>query len=88
MTDKARIKIVAGVTGLFLAGICAAGLAARDGQPQAATAATAPSIATPAPDAAADDSASGSDRGVAAVLDAVAAAISGHGGDEGHDDDE
>ena len=41
MTDKARIRIAAGVTALFLAGICAAGLAVRDGQPQAATTTTA-----------------------------------------------
>jgi len=51
MTNKARIKIAAGVTALFLAGICAAGLAVRDGQPQAPTTVTAPSVATPAPNA-------------------------------------
>jgi hypothetical protein len=36
MTDKTRIKIAAAVTALFLGGISAAGLAARDDQPQAA----------------------------------------------------
>ena len=56
MTDRARIKIAAIVTALFLAGICAAGLAVRDGQPQAA--ATAPAAST-APDAAAGESTSG-----------------------------
>lgn len=63
MTDKARIKIAAAVTALFLAGISAAGLAARDDQPQPATTATAPSIATPARTAAAADSATGGARG-------------------------
>ena len=77
MTNKARIKIAAGVTALFLAGICAAGLAVRDGQPQAPTTVTAPSVATPAPKAEADNAAPGEDRGVAAALDAVVAAASG-----------
>ena len=77
MTDKARIKIAAGVTALLLAGICAAGLAVRDGQPQAATTAVAPSGETPAPNAEADNSASGEDRGVGAVLEAAIAAASG-----------
>ena len=36
MTDKTRIKIAAAVTALFLAGISAAGLTARSGEPQAA----------------------------------------------------
>ena len=57
MTDKARIRIAAGVTALFLAGISIAGLAARDHQPQAAATAAAPSIATPAPNATAGDEA-------------------------------
>ena len=101
MTDKARIKIAAGVTALFLAGISAAGLAVRDGQPQAATTATAPSGRRPTP--AADEAASGEDRGVAAVLDAARRrasrgdgrsrdrrrrAPSGDDGDEEHEDDE
>jgi len=81
MTDKARIKIAAIVTALFLAGICAAGLAVRDGQPQAAATATAPSTA---PDAAAGESTSGEDRSVAAILEGVLAAVSG----EEHDDDD
>ena len=41
MTDKARIKIAAAVTALFLAGMSAAGLAARDHQPRAAATAAA-----------------------------------------------
>jgi hypothetical protein len=50
MTDKTRIKIAAAVTALFLAGISAAGLAARDDQPQAAATTTAqPTAPTPAP---------------------------------------
>jgi hypothetical protein len=52
MTDKARIKIAAAVTALFLAGISAAGLATRDHQPQPATAT---SIARPAPTVAAEE---------------------------------
>ena len=36
MAHKTRIKIAAAVTALFLAGISAAGLAARSGEPQAA----------------------------------------------------
>jgi hypothetical protein len=50
MTDKTRIKIAAAVTALFLAGISAVGLAARDDQPQAAarpTAQPAPATQTP-----------------------------------------
>ena len=39
MTDKARIKIAAAVTALFLAGMSAAGLVARDHQPRTAAAA-------------------------------------------------
>ena len=67
MTDKARIKIAAGVTALFLAGISAAGLAARDGQPQAATTATLRRpIATPAADRSGRRGL-GEDRGVAAA---------------------
>ena len=77
MTDKARIKIAAAVTALFLAGISAAGLAVRDDQPQAATTAAAPSSETPAPNAAANQPSSGEDRGVAAVLQAGLAAASG-----------
>ncbi|MET0818751.1 MAG: hypothetical protein ABWZ67_14390 [Solirubrobacteraceae bacterium] len=46
MTDKTRIKIAAAVTALFLAGISAAGLAARDGQPQAAATTEAQPTAT------------------------------------------
>ena len=63
MTDKTRIKIAAAVTALFLAGISAAGLAARDHQPRPATTATAPSMATPARTAATDESATGEARG-------------------------
>ena len=77
MTDKARIKIAAGVTALLLAGICAAGLAIRDDQPQAAATAAAPAGETPAPNAEADNSASGEDQDVAAVLQAAIAAASG-----------
>jgi hypothetical protein len=47
MTDKARIRIAASVTALFLAGISAAGLVAHDHRPQSAAPATAASIATP-----------------------------------------
>ena len=57
MTDKVRVKIAAAVIALFLAGISAAGLAARDHQPRAAATATAPSMATPTPNAAAGGSA-------------------------------
>src|SRR6185436_15209065 len=77
MTNKTRIKIAAGVTALFLAGICAAGLAVRNGQPQAPTTVTAPSVATPAPDTEAGQVPSGEDRGVAAAVEAVVAAASG-----------
>jgi hypothetical protein len=62
MTDKARIRIAAAVTALFLVGISAAGLAARDDQPRPATAAAAASIARSAPTAAAEDEASGHDE--------------------------
>jgi hypothetical protein len=51
MTDKARIRIAAAVTALFLAGISAAGLAAHDHRPQSAAPATAASIATPSANA-------------------------------------
>lgn len=61
MTDKARIRISAAVTALFLAGISAAGLAARDHQPQAATTAAAPSVATAAATAAAGSPGRGDD---------------------------
>src|SRR3954469_851229 len=63
MTDKARIRIAAAVTALFLAGISAAGLAARDHPPQAAATGTLPSVATPSATAAADGSALGEFRG-------------------------
>ena len=64
MTDKTRIKIAAAVTALFLAGISAAGLAARDDQPQAAATTTArPAAPTPAPTAALDRSAAAGERG-------------------------
>jgi len=46
MSDKARIRIAASVTALFLAGISAAGLATHGGQPQPATTATTPSVTT------------------------------------------
>jgi len=61
MTDKTRIKIAAAVTALFLAGISAAGLAARDDQPQAAATTTAQP--TPVPTAALDRSAPAEERG-------------------------
>jgi hypothetical protein len=77
MTNKARIKIAAGVTALFLAGVCAAGLAVRDGQPQEPTTATARSVATPEPAA----TPAGGDRGVASVLGAAVAAATGEHGD-------
>jgi len=77
MTDKARIKIAAGVTALFLAGICAAGIAVRGGLPWAARTADARSVATPAPTAGADASASGEDRSVFALVEAALAAASG-----------
>jgi hypothetical protein len=48
MTDKLRIKLAAGVTALFLAGISVAGLAVRDQQPQTATTPQ-PAVATAAP---------------------------------------
>lgn len=52
MTDKTRIKIAAAITALFLAGISAAGVAARDDQPQAAaTPTTQPAPATQTPTA-------------------------------------
>jgi hypothetical protein len=59
MTDKARIRIAAAVTALFLAGISAAGLAARDDRPQAATTTVPPTAASQTPTA----SASSGDRG-------------------------
>ena len=46
MSDKARIKIAATVTALFLAAISAAGLATHGSQPQRATTGTTPSVAT------------------------------------------
>ena len=61
------------MTALFLAGICAAGLAVRGGQPEAATTAGVPSVAEPAPPAAA----SAEDRGVSAIVEAALAAASG-----------
>jgi hypothetical protein len=61
MTDKTRIKIAAAVTALFLAGISAAGLAARDDQPQA-TATAQPTAPTPAPTSALDRSAPAQER--------------------------
>jgi hypothetical protein len=83
MTHKARIKIAAGVTALFLAGICAAGLAVRDGRPQAATAAK-PSTAPTS------KSESGEDKGVAGVLEGVLAAARGDddSNESERDDDE
>jgi hypothetical protein len=45
MTDKARIKVAAAVTALFLAAISAAGVAMHSAPPQAATT---PSVATQA----------------------------------------
>ena len=62
MSDKARIRIAATVTALFLAGISAAGLAAHSGHPQPATATTTPSAATPARASAPDLLATGDDR--------------------------
>ena len=56
MTDRARIRIAAAITAVFLAGISAAGLAAHDHQPQASTPAPATSTATPTENATAGDS--------------------------------
>jgi len=92
MTNTARIMIAAGVTALFLAGICAAGLVVRGGQPKAATTADAPSAPEPAAASGADGdvsavldaalaAASGKDSDVAAVLDAALAAAAGKDGD-------
>ena len=73
MTDKTRIKIAAGVTALFLGGLCAAGVAVRGGEQRAVTSADTASSATPAPTTAA----SSEDNGVSAVIDAAIAAASG-----------
>ena len=77
MTNTARIMIAAGVTALFLAGICVAGLAVRGGQPGPASTANAPSVAAPEPPAAT----SGDDGDVSALLDAAIAAASRKDGD-------
>jgi len=95
MTNTARIMIAAGVTALFLAGICVAGLAVRGGQPEPARTASTPSVAEPeAPAAdsgedgdlsalldAAVAAASGDDEDVSALVDAALAAASGKNGD-------
>lgn len=62
MPDKARIRIAAAVTAVFLAGISAAGLAARDDEPQAATAATQPTGASSTRPTASDESAGRDDE--------------------------
>ena len=64
MTDKARIRIAATVTALFLAGISAAGLIAHDHRPQSAAPAAAAAITTPSANAAA--AARGGDDGYGA----------------------
>lgn len=74
MTDKTRIRIGVGVTALFLAGLSAAGLAARDGQPAAAATAAQPTRSVPAPDGAAPGEPRGDDQGV--ERDALDAALS------------
>jgi hypothetical protein len=51
MTDKARIRIAAAVTALFLAGISAAGLVAHDHRPQSTAPATTAAIAPPSTNA-------------------------------------
>ena len=51
MTDKARIRIAATVTALFLAGISAAGLVAHGHQPQPAAPATTAAITAPSANA-------------------------------------
>lgn len=51
MTDKSRIKIAATITALFLAGISAAGLAARNDEPQASRASVAAPTAQQTPTA-------------------------------------
>jgi hypothetical protein len=56
MTDKARIRIAAAVTALFVAGISFAGLAAREDGPVPAT--TTPAATAPATTATIDDSVS------------------------------
>ena len=63
MTDKARIRLAAAVTALFLAGISAAGLAARDDQPRAATTAARPTVPSSTPSATTDASPSSEGRG-------------------------
>jgi hypothetical protein len=70
MTNRTRITLAAAVTALFLVGISAAGLAVRDGQPQAATTAD---VAT----ATADKPGPREDHDVSAVVDAALAAASG-----------
>ena len=60
MTDKARIKIAAAVTALFLAGISRRGPRRRDDQPQAAATTTRQPTAADA----------GADRGTATRLGA------------------
>ena len=74
MTDKARIRIAAAVTALFLAGVSAAGLVAHDHRPQSAAPATAASIAPPSANATA--AARGDEEGYGAE------------GYEEHEDDE
>jgi hypothetical protein len=63
MTDRARIRIAAAVTALFLAGVSAAGLASRDHRPRAVTPATAPAVTAPARAAAPGVATAGEPRG-------------------------
>lgn len=64
VTDRTRIRIAAAVTALFLAGVSAAGLAARDDGPRAAAAPAAQTpAATAAPVATPDQRAFGDDEG-------------------------
>ena len=88
MTDKTRIRIGAGVTVLFLAGISAAGLAARDGQPPATATAARPPATLPAPDGAAPGEGAESGGALDAALSALAGVLA-LDDDEGaeHDDD-
>jgi hypothetical protein len=64
MTDKARIRIAATVTALFLAGVSAAGLVAHDHRPQSAVPAGTASITAPSANATA--AARGDDDGYGA----------------------
>jgi hypothetical protein len=87
MTDKTRLRIGAGVTVVFLAGLSAAGLAARDGQPAGAATSARTTASVPAPDGPAtgkpeSDGAEDAERG---ALDAALSALAGVAGLDGDD---